>query len=77
MKFTDVKVGDVVICFDEYLHDYVEHEMLVKSIEHDYTLITDTNPNGKVLYGIDLTDDNDESMICTVYESNFVGVKER
>lgn len=66
------KVGEKVICYDEYLHDYVEHTMLVRTIEKDPEMKTETNPEGVVLYGIDLSDDNDESMICTVSEENYV-----
>lgn len=66
------KVGEKVICYDEYLHDYVEHTMLVRTIEKDPEMKTETNPEGVVLYGIDLSDDNDESMICTVSEGNYV-----
>lgn len=66
------KVGEKVICYDEYLHDYVEHTMLVRTIEKDPEMKTETNPEGVVLYGIDLSDDNDESMICRVSEENYV-----
>ena len=66
------KVGEKVICYDEYLHDYVEHTMLVRTIEKDPEMKTETNPEGVVLYGIDLSDENDESMICTVSEGNYV-----
>lgn len=50
------KVGEKVICYDEYLHDYVEHTMLVRTIEKDPEMKTETNPEGVVLYGIDLSD---------------------
>lgn len=71
--FLDIKVGDVIICYDEYSHDYIEHELKVTSIEEDKENATETNPKGRVLYGDDLTyGDDDEMMICTVYESNFV-----
>ena len=71
--FLEVKVGDIVICYDEYSHDYVEHEVKITSIEEDEENITKTNPKGKVLYGDDLTyADDDELMVCVVYESNFV-----
>lgn len=73
--FLDIKVGDVIICYDEYSHDYIEHELKVTSIEEDKENATETNPKGRVLYGDDLTyGDDDEMMICTVYESNFVSV---
>lgn len=67
-----VKVGEKVICYDEYLHDYVEHTMLVRSIEKDPEMKTETNPEGVVLYGIDLSDADEESMICRVSEENYV-----
>ena len=33
--FLDIKVGDKVIVFDEYSHDYEEHILEVNSIEYD------------------------------------------
>lgn len=73
--FLDVSVGDVITCYDEYNHDYIEHKFKVTSIEEDKENATETNPKGRVLYGDDLTyGDDDELMICTVYESNFVRV---
>ena len=73
--FLDVKVGDIVICYDEYSHDYIEHEMLVTSTEYDIANATETNPKGYRLYGEDVSDDNEESMICMVYEGNFIRCK--
>lgn len=71
----DVNVGDVIICYDEYNHDYVEHKLKVTSIEENGEYVTETNPKGRVLYGDDLTyGDDDELMICTVFESNFISV---
>lgn len=72
--FLKVKVGDIVICYDDAMHDYVEHRMLVNSIENDREYATDTNLVGRVLYGEDLDDEDDETMICTVFENNFVRV---
>lgn len=63
----NVRVGDRVVCFDEYLHDYVEHLIEVDSIEID-------DENGIVLYGEDLSDDNIESMIGRVDAGNFVRI---
>ena len=34
-SFLDIKVGDKVIVFDEYSHDYEEHILEVNSIEYD------------------------------------------
>ena len=71
--FLEIKVGDVVTCYDEYSHDYEEHKMKVESIEEDAEYATETNPKGRVLYGEDLTYGDDfELMLGTVYESNFV-----
>ena len=52
---TNVKVGDYVICFDEYLHDYEEHELIIHHIESDPEYATNTNPLGIVCFGKDLT----------------------
>ena len=72
-SFLDVQVGDIVTCYDEYSHDYVEHEVKVTSIEEDKENATETNSRGRVLCGDDLTyGDDEEFMICTVYESNFI-----
>ena len=71
--FVDIKVGDNVIAYDEYSHDYIEHTIKITSIEYDDECVTETNPKGMVCYGDDLSDDNDETMICTVYESNYLG----
>ncbi len=73
--FLDVNAGDVITCYDEYSHDYIEHKFKVTSIEEDKEYATETNPKGRVLYGEDLTyGDDDELMICAVFESNFVRV---
>ena len=50
----DVAVGDVVICFDNYGHDYCEHKFVVESVE-------DWGKDGGIrLFGTDLSDDSDE-----------------
>jgi hypothetical protein len=73
--FDQVKVGDVVICYDEYQHDYVEHEMLVTSIEDDKADVCEGNLLGRRLYGDDTTDENDESRISMVHPGNFVSIR--
>lgn len=73
--FDQVKVGDVVVCYDEYQHDYVEHEMVVTSIEDDKADVCEDNPLGRKLYGNDITDYSDESMICMVHPGNFVSIR--
>lgn len=76
MNFTDVKVGNVCFCYDEYLHDYVEHRVLVNSIEYDDAYITDTNTFGMVCYVTDLDyDDDEDDAIGVMHEGNFVGIE--
>jgi hypothetical protein len=71
--FLDVTVGDIVVIYDENLHDYIEHRVKIASIEENKENATKTNPKGRVLYGEDLTfGDDDELMLGTVYESNFI-----
>ena len=76
--FTDIKVGDHVICYDEYSHDYDEHELVIKSIEYEPEYVTETNPKGMLCYGDDLScmDETGEywtdDYITRVDEGNFV-----
>lgn len=70
----DVKEGDIVICCDEYSHDYIEHEFRVTSIEEDEDYATEEDPKGIRLYGEDLDDDSDE-YIGVVHIGNFLGIK--
>lgn len=71
--FLDILVGDYVIVYDEYCHDYVEHLIQISEIECDDEYITDTNPSGKVCYGDDLDYEEDSDYCVThVNEANFV-----
>lgn len=82
-SIADVKVGDIVICYDEYGHDYVEHEFRVDSIEHEPAYATEEDPTGTILYGTDLGyvdengefDEGDDEYIGSVHAGNFVGIK--
>lgn len=74
-RITNVKVGDHVICFDEYLHDYEEHELIIQHIESDPEYATNTNPLGIVCFGEDLTTDDEEMMLSRVDEGNFICIK--
>ena len=47
-KIEDVKVGDIILCYDEYSRDADIHEFKVESIEKD-------PEEGIILYGKDLT----------------------
>jgi hypothetical protein len=74
-KFLDIHIGDKVIAFDEYSHDYVEHILRIDSIENDESYITDTNPNGVVFYGTDLEEEEwGDDYITFVHEGNFVRI---
>lgn len=77
-RYTDIQVGDKVICFDEYSHDYIEHLLLVESCEQDKEYITDTNPEGLVFYGKDLTypEDETDDYITLVTEANYCRIQE-
>ncbi len=71
-NFLDVEKDDIVVVFDEYAHDYLQHRIKVNSIEHDKEYSTETNPDGKICYGTDLDEKvwGDDS-ITNVTESNF------
>lgn len=72
--FLDIKVGDKVIVFDEYSHDYAEHILEVGSIEYDSEWATETNPKGMHCYGTDLEEEEwGDDYITQVHEGNFVG----
>ena len=71
LTFQDIAVGDIVICYDEYIHDYIEHKVTILSIEYDAENATPTNPSGKVCFCEDEGDWGDD-YIGAVYESNFV-----
>lgn len=65
----DVKIGDHIICFDEYSHDYIEHELIVTNIEKH-------PEEGRVIYGEDITFPKTETddYITRVNKANFVRV---
>ena len=83
-SFLDIKVGDIVIVYDEYSHDYSEHRLKVNSIEFDDELINGTvNPKGMRCYGTDLDYWNEETQdydgddyITIVTEGNFVRIED-
>ena len=72
-NFLDIKVGDKVVVWDEYSHDYAEHILKVDSIEYEKEWITETNPKGMHCYGTDLEEEEwGDDYITHVTESNFV-----
>lgn len=81
--FLDIEVGDDIIVYDEYNHDYEEHHIKIESIEYDKENVTETNPKGMVCYGKDLSfwdeeqqDYDGDNYITNVTESNFIRFKE-
>ena len=75
--FKDIKVGDVVIVYDEYSHDYNEHIIKVKTIKYDKENVTEDNPDGKICYGTDLEEEEwGDDYITVVTIGNFVSIAE-
>jgi len=81
--FQDIKVGDIVVVWDEYGHDYDEHYLKVEEIEYDNEYINgEANPKGMRCYGTDLDLWDEEAQdyigdeyITVVTEGNFVRFK--
>ena len=75
--FKDIKVGDIVIVYDEYSHDYNEHIIEVESIEYDKENATEDNPDGMICYGKDLEEEEwGDDYITVVTVGNFVSIAE-
>jgi len=82
--FLDIKIGDKVVCYDEYSHDYIEHLLVIDSFEDDEEYATETNPLGRRFWGTDQDyinedgefEDGDDNYITIVDEGNFVRVVE-
>jgi hypothetical protein len=73
--FTEIKVGDRVKCYDEYTHDYNEHEVIVTNIDYESEYATETNPKGMICYGDDVDKEYwGDEYIETVTESNFTRI---
>ena len=83
--FLDIKIGDIVVVYDKYGHDYEEHRVKVDHIEFDKGFINgEYNPKGMRCYGIDLDFWNEETQeyntdeyISVVTEGNFVMIEEQ
>lgn len=74
--FKDIKVGDIVIVYDEYAHNYNEHIIEVESIEYDKENVTEDNPDGMICYGTDLEEEWGDDYITVVTIGNFVSIAE-
>ena len=71
-NFLDIEVGDKVIVWDEYSHDYVEHILKVDSIEYDNDHI-----KGMRCFCTDLQEDEwGDDYITVAHEGNFVRIVE-
>ena len=78
--FKDIKVGDIVIVYNEYSHDYEEHKIKIDSIEYSKEYINKKyNPKGMRFYGIylslwdrEIQDYINDDYISVVTEGNFV-----
>lgn len=76
-SFFDIQIGDKVIVFDEYSHDYEEHILQVESIEYDAEWITETNPKGMHCFGTDLEKEEwGDDYITQIHEGNFCRIAE-
>ena len=76
-NFLDIQIGDRVVVYDEYSHDYNEHVLVVTSIEYEDEWTTDTNPKGMHCYGTDLEEEEwGDDYITQVTESNFCRIME-
>ncbi len=75
--FKDIQIGDIVIAYDEYSHDYNEHIIKIDSIEYDKEYATKNNPDGIICYGTDLEEEEyGDDYITFVHEGNFVCIAE-
>lgn len=73
--FKDIKVGDIVVAYDEYSHDYNEHLIKIDSIEYDKEYVTETNSSGMICYGTDLEEEEwGDDYITFIHEGNFVSI---
>lgn len=78
--FLDLKVGDRVVCLDEYSGGASYHELVIDSVEDDDEYATESNPSGRRYFGTDqdYLDENgkfeegDNEYLAVVTEGNFV-----
>ena len=82
--FLDLKVGDRVLCLDEYSGGTSYHELIIDSIEDDPDYATESNPLGRRYFGTDqdYLDENgefyagDNEYLTVVDEATFVNIVE-
>lgn len=75
-NFKNIQIGNIVIAYDEYSHDYTEHRVKIESIEYEDEYITSENPDGMICYGTDLEEEEyGDDYISVVTEGNFCGIE--
>lgn len=81
-NFLDLKVGDKVVCLDEYSGGTSYHELVINEIEDDSEYATETNPTGRRYFGTDQAyldengnfDEGDNEYLTIVDEGNYLYV---
>lgn len=79
-NFFDLKVGDRVICLDEYSGGTNYHELIIDSIEDDEAYATESNPSGRRYFGTDQDyindngefEEGDNEYLTIVTEGNYL-----
>lgn len=79
-NFLDLKVGDKVVCLDEYSGGTSYHELVINEIEDDSEYATETNPTGRRYFGTDQAyldengnfDEGDNEYLTVVDEANYL-----
>ena len=72
-NFLDIEIGDIVVVYDEYAHDFLTHILKVDGVEFDEDWITETNPKGMHFFGTDLQEEEwGDDYITQIHEGNFI-----
>lgn len=72
-SFFDLKVGDVILAYDEYSRDGDVHRVKITSVEYDDANVCEENPKGMTCYGDDLDEEEwGDDYVTVVTHSNFI-----
>ena len=72
-NFLDIEIGDIVVVYDEYAHDFLTHILKVDSVEFGDDFITEDNPDGIHFFGTDLQEEEwGDDYITQIHEGNFL-----
>ena len=71
--FKDIKIGDIIVAYDDYCLDYIEHLIKIDDIEYYKEYVTETNPSGLICCGTDIEEADYKTL---VHEGNFVSFAE-